>query len=257
MAFNCTVPLDQMPFENALAIAKALRQVVTVNRVIVFGGMGTTIDDLLAAQEIKENKYLGIHAARSKSYEQGYQCLHLGYGVNAEMQVPTILNKAGIKCTLLGKAADIIHNGNGKSVSCVDTKEVLELTIQEMEEMDEGFICTNVQQTDLAGHSQESHRYKELLEITDEKIGRILSKLQKEDILLIQADHGNDPNIGHNRHTRENVPLLVAKQGVYGVCLGTRKTLSDVGASVCDYFGVMPCENGNSFMKLLQKEEEK
>lgn len=67
------------------------------------------------------------------------------------------------------------------------------------------------------------------------------------------ADHGNDPNIGHNRHTRENVPLLIRKKGLEGVNIGLRKTLSDVGASVCDYFGVPTTQNGTSFIGDLKK----
>jgi phosphopentomutase len=66
-----------------------------------------------------------------------------------------------------------------------------------------------VQETDLAGHSQDSNWYRQLLEISDEKIEKMLPMLGDEDILLVMADHGNDPNIGHNKHTRENVPLLV------------------------------------------------
>lgn len=66
------------------------------------------------------------------------------------------------------------------------------------------------------------------------------------------ADHGNDPCIGHNRHTREMVPLLVMSPGIEGVFIGERKTLSDVGASVCDFFGAPLPENGTSFLDLLK-----
>ena len=66
------------------------------------------------------------------------------------------------------------------------------------------------------------------------------------------ADHGNDPNIGQNKHTRENVPLLVYRKGIQGVNLGLRKSLSDVGATVCDYFGVRAPQNGESFLALLK-----
>jgi phosphopentomutase len=118
--------------------------------------------------------------------------------------------------------------------------------------MDYGFICTNVQETDLAGHSQDSNWYRQLLEISDEKIEKMLPMLGDEDILLVMADHVNDPNIGHNKHTRENVPLLVYRKGVTGVDLGLRKSLSDVGATVCDFFGVAAPQNGESFLALLK-----
>lgn len=251
MAYNCTAPLDYMPFEKELEIAHIVREVATVNRVIPFGGTNTTIEDILAAEETREDTYIGIHAVKSKSYKSGYQCLHLGYGVNKDVQAPTILTKANIPVSLFGKVADIVANDMGKSISCVDTENVLDLTIKELSTMETGFICTNVQETDLAGHSQDSKRYMELLQLADEKIAILLNNLHTEDILVIMADHGNDPNIGHNKHTRENVPLLVWKEGTNGVDIGLRKTLSDVGATVCDYFKVSPPQNGASFLESI------
>lgn len=251
MAYNCTAPLDYISFEKELEIGHAVREVVTVNRVIPFGGTETTMEDILNAEETREGKYIGIHAVKSKSYNHGYQCRHLGYGVDKKVQVPSILTDAGIDVSLFGKVADIVINDKGKSVSCVDTKTVLELTIDEVKNMKSGFICTNVQETDLAGHSQNSRWYKELLEIADEKIGEIISLLKEEDILVVMADHGNDPNIGHNRHTRENVPLLIYKKGITGMSLGLRNSLSDVGATVCEYFDVKQPQNGSSFLRLL------
>lgn len=252
MAYNCTAPLDYIPFEKVLEIGRHVRDVVTVSRVIPLGGKQTTMDDILNAEEIRENIYIGIHAVNSKSYNHGYQCMHLGYGVNKEVQAPTILTKAGIPVSLFGKVADIVANDMGKSVSCVNTEEVLDLTIEEIKNMDYGFICTNVQETDLAGHSQNSERYKDLLKISDEKIGTILQLLNDEDIFVVMADHGNDPNIGHNKHTREHVPLLIYKKGIKGVNIGLRNTLSDIGATVCDYFNADPPQNGTSFLSLLK-----
>lgn len=252
MAYNCTAPLDQLNFEKELEIGRAVREVVTVNRVIPFGGTNTTIEDILAAEETRQGRFIGIHAVKSKSYQQGYQCRHLGYGVDPLVQVPTICAKHGIDVTLIGKVADIVANDQGKSISCVPTEEVLNLTIEEIKTMEKGFICTNVQETDLAGHSQNSQWYKELLEIADQKIGEILTLLNEEDLLIIMADHGNDPNIGHNMHTRENVPLLIHYGARTGIQLGLRSSLSDVGATVADFFGVEAPQNGTSFLNLLK-----
>lgn len=252
MAYNCTAPLDVMPFEKELEIAQQVREVVTVNRVIPFGGTGNTVADVLAAEETRENRFIGIHAVKSKSYEQGYMCLHLGYGVDKSVQAPTILTDAGVPVTLLGKVADIVANDGGKSISCVDTSEVLDLTLDAVKSMANGFICTNVQETDLAGHSQDSKWYMELLKIADEKISQIIEELNDEDVLVVMADHGNDPDIGHNKHTRENVPLLIWHGKAHCIEIGLRKSLSDVGASVCDFFDVKKPQNGESFMNLFE-----
>lgn len=252
MAYNCTAPLDFIPFEKELEIGHHVREVVTVNRVIPFGGTGTTLQDLLNAVETRDNKFIGVHAVKSKSYEQGYQCRHLGYGVDKNVQAPTLLTNIGIPVSLFGKVADIVANDQGKLISCVNTTEVLDLTIAEMKLMKNGFICTNVQETDLAGHSQDSKWYKELLEISDQKIGQLIELMNPEDILIIMADHGNDPDIGHNMHTRENVPLLIKAGDLIGVSIGLRKSMSDVGASVCDFFGAAKPQNGVSFISLLK-----
>lgn len=253
MCYNVTAPLDFMPFEKELEIARKVREVVTVGRVVVFGGTGNTMDDLYAAQEIKNGQYIGIASAKSKSYDQGYQCLHLGYGVDPKVQAPTILTSEGIPCTLIGKVADIVHNEHGQSISCVPTAECMDLTLEAMKKMEEGFICTNIQETDLAGHSQSTERYKHILEIADSKLPAILDEMKDDDLLVIMADHGNDPNIGHSKHTRENVPLLIKYRDVESVNIGLRSTLSDVGATVCDYFNVKAPQNGTSFYSQLKK----
>lgn len=252
MCYNVTAPLDYISFEKEYEIAKLVREVVTVGRVIVFGGTGNTMEDLYRAEEIKEGKFIGIASAKSKSYEHGYQCLHLGYGVDENVQAPTILGKAGIPVTLIGKVADIVTNKMGVSISCVPTDECMQLTIKAVKENEQGFICTNVQETDLAGHSQSSMQYRKILEKADRGLEELLPLLTEEDILVVMADHGNDPDIGHSKHTRECVPLLVYKKGIQGRHLGIRKTLSDVGASVCEYFGVKAPQNGTSFLNKIQ-----
>lgn len=252
MCYNVTAPLDFMPFEEEVEIARLVREVVTVGRVIVFGGTGNTMEDLQRAEEIKLGNYIGIASAKSKSYEHGYQCRHLGYGVDKQVQAPTILTNAGVHCTLIGKVTDIVANDGGESISCVPTVEVMRLTVQAVKNMEKGFVCTNVQETDLAGHSQSAAAYREILETADRGIGAVLEEMEAEDILVVMADHGNDPNIGHSRHTRECVPLLIYTRGMSGREIGTRKTLSDVGASVCSFFGVKSTQNGTSFLEDLR-----
>lgn len=252
MCYNVTAPLDFISFESEVKIAERVREVVTVGRVIVFGGTGNTMQDLYQAEEIKQGRFIGIASAKSKSYEQGYQCRHLGYGVNKEVQVPTILTQAQIPCMLIGKVADIVANDLGTSISCVPTEECLQLTYEALQKMDTGFICTNVQETDLAGHSQDSAEYVRILKQADAGLARILPLLTEEDILIVQADHGNDPNIGSSRHTRECVPLLIYRKGLSGVRIGTRRTMSDNGATCCDFFGVSAPENGTSYLQYLQ-----
>ena len=106
-------------------------------------------------------------------------------------------------------------------------------------------------ETDLAGHSQDSDEYVRVLKIADRKLGELIPLLNEDDILEVQADHGNDPDIGTSKHTRECVPILVYRKGISGVKLGVRRTMSDAGATVCDYFNVQHPENGTSWLDAM------
>lgn len=242
--YNLTAALDLIPYSEVLKIGKIVRGVVEVSRVIPFGGINVSVDNILAAVEEKEGKFIGINAPKSGVYDDGYQVIHLGYGINPNVQAPTVLGKNNIPVTLLGKVADIVENDYGKSISCVDTEQVMKLTVEEMDKTETGFICTNVQETDLAGHAENVERYAEKLQVADKYIGKIMEKLEGDDILIVMADHGNDPTIGHSHHTRENVPILIYGKHIKKGYVGHRNTLSDVGATAVKYFNLTGLENG-------------
>ncbi|MBQ6820262.1 MAG: phosphopentomutase [Clostridium sp.] len=248
-AFNITSALDLIPFKRVLEIGQIVRSIATVPRVITFGGRGITLEDILNAEEEKEGGYIGINAPKSGVYNTGYECIHLGYGVNPHTQVSTILSEYNIPVYLLGKVADVVINEKGTSIPMVDTEEVLSRTIDLSKQVDKGFICCNVQETDLSGHSENVDKYAEKLQIADRLIGELMNTIHGDDILLIMADHGNDPTIGHSKHTREMVPIMIYGENLRKGYIGERKTLSDVGATVADYFRVRRPENGESFLK--------
>lgn len=245
--YNLTSSLDLISYEEVLKIGQVVRDVVKVSRVIAFGGKNVSMKNIFDAVEEKEGRYIGINAPKSGVYNEGYQVCHFGYGVNPEVQIPTILGRRGIYVSLLGKAADIISNKYGESTPCVDTKEVMELTLKEVKNIESGFICTNVQETDLAGHQQNTEKYYEKLKIADEYIGYIIEQMNGNDRLIVTADHGNDPTIGHSHHTREYVPILLYGKGLKPMYLGIRDTLSDIGATAAEYFNCSKPENGISF----------
>jgi len=246
--YNLTSSLDLITYEEVLKIGKVVRDNVKVSRVIAFGGKNVSVKNIFDSVEEKGGEYIGINAPKSGVYNEGYKVMHMGYGVNAEVQAPTILGKNGIAVCLIGKVADIVANDYGKSIPCVDTKEVMELTLKEVQNMKSGFICTNVQETDIAGHQQNTDKYVEKLKIADEYIGHIMEILDGNDRLVVMADHGNDPTIGHSHHTREYVPILLYGKDLKPNYLGLRKTLSDVGATVVKYFGCENTENGKSIL---------
>jgi phosphopentomutase len=235
-----------------LAIGQVVREEVTVPRVIALGGKEITLDHLVRAVEEKENTYIGINCPKSGVYNEGYLAIHLGFGVNGKVQVPTILGEQGVSILLLGKVADIVENPYGENISCVDTTEVMQLTLDQVRRKEKALIITNVQETDLAGHGENVQKYAEKLKIADQYIGEIIKELEEEDLLVIMADHGNDPTIGHSRHTREEVPLLIYGPKVRPGYIGKRTTLADVGATIAEYFQSKAPEYGQSFLKELE-----
>ncbi len=247
--YNLTAPLDHISFEDELKIGRVVRENVEVGRVIVFGGREVTVEDILKAEEIKPGDIVGIDAPKSGVYRTGYMVRHLGYGVQPDVQTPTILRKAGYDVSLIGKMADVIECSGAEYLPMVETEGVLALILDRMKAQRGGLIAANVQETDLAGHSQDPVRYADRLMTVDVFLPRILDGMEDEDMLIITGDHGNDPTVGHSHHTRERAILLVYGRRLNRTDLGVRATLSDIGATVADYLGVARPENGRSFLK--------
>jgi phosphopentomutase len=245
--YNVSAALDLMPFEELKQLGRTVREVVKVSRVITFGGKDIVLNDLLNARKVIDDTFAGVDAPESGVYDKGYQVIHLGYGIDPNVQIPTILDKAGIEVSLIGKVADIVQTKSPHVCPGVDSKMLLERTLSEVERMQDGFICLNIQETDLAGHAEDVDRYADRLEISDKYIGEIIKLMSDEDILIVMADHGNDPTIGHSQHTRERVPLLIYKKDLKGIKIGERDTLADVAATVAEYFDVKQPEHGESF----------
>lgn len=251
--YNITANLSVIDFNEVVKIGRIVREHAQVGRVIVFGGMLKDSQQILDAAETKAERFIGINAPRSGAYENGFQVVHMGYGVDAQVQVPQKLHEVGVPTVLVGKVADIVSNPHGRSwQNLVDSQRIMDITRDEFNAEQTVFICTNIQETDLAGHAEDVARYAERLQVVDSNLTRLLSDMGPDDYLVVMADHGNDPTIGHSHHTREVVPVLVYRQGLEPAQLGVRATLSDVGATVCEFFGAAAPQNGTSFLSALR-----
>ncbi|MGX6971140.1 phosphopentomutase [Vagococcus bubulae] len=249
--YNVSACLDLISFEDLKDLGHVVREVVQVSRVITFGGERVTLDDLLKARKVKNDEIAGVDAPESGVYNYGYQVVHLGYGIDKNVQIPTILDNASITVSFLGKIADIIQTSSTRLFPGVDSNYLFDCLINEVKDIETGFIALNIQETDLAGHAEDVARYSDRLELSDRRIKELLPVLVEGDILVIMADHGNDPTIGHSNHTRERVPLLVYSPGKEKIEIGLRETLADVGSTVADFFNVSKPQNGTSFLKNL------
>lgn len=252
--YNLTANLSVIAFDDVLEMGRIVREQVQVGRVIAFGGLLKDSQQILDATEIKEERFIGINAPRSGVYENGFQVRHMGFGVDEQVQVPHKLHEVGIPTVLVGKVADIVSNPHGRNwQNLVDSQRIMDITLDEFNAGKTMFICTNIQETDLAGHAEDVARYAERLQLVDRNLSRLLAVMQPDDCLVVMADHGNDPTIGHSHHTREVVPVLLYQQGLEPASLGVCTTLSDVGATVCEFFSAPPPQSGTSFLSALRR----
>lgn len=171
----------------------------------------------------------------------------------------TVMNEladGGFDVIAIGKIADIF-NGEGitDSVRTISNMDGVDKLIEVMKKDFHGLSFTNLVDFDaLFGHRRDPIGYGKALEEFDARMEEIMSNLQEDDLLIITADHGNDPVHEGTDHTREYVPLLIYsplfKQGGE---LPQTETFSDIGATIADNFNVKSPEFGKSFLRLLEE----
>ncbi|EHR36422.1 phosphopentomutase [Helcococcus kunzii] len=246
-AINVVGALDYCGFSMIEEVGHIVRKHVRVPRVIAFGGSNVTIERI-EENIITKDGFIGVDAPKSGVYDKNYHVTHIGYGVDVNEQVPIAVANKGVENHLYGKAENIIYAPNGTRFPCVDTNDTFDGLIKDLKIYNKGLFVVNIQETDLSGHAMDAERYIDVLNISDRRIGDLMNLLNEEDVLIIMADHGNDPTIGHTRHTRENVPILVyRKNNNKLIDIGYRETMADVGQTAADYFGT-EIKNGKSFL---------
>ena len=119
-----------------------------------------------------------------------------------------------------------------------------------MARQDRGLIFANLVDFDTQyGHRNDVAGYAANLERFDARLARLLPQLRADDMLVVTADHGNDPTTPSTDHAREYVPLLVTGPQVRaGADLGTRRTFADLGQTLAEIFNVGPLAHGTSFL---------
>ncbi len=166
------------------------------------------------------------------------------------------LQAAGVPTVAVGKIHDIFAEvGIDFSYPTEDNADGMKKTLAVLDRHPVGFIWTNFVDFDMQfGHRNNWQGYGQALEALDAWLPRLLAKLRPADLLIITADHGNDPTTPSTDHSREYVPLLVYGPRMKGnVNLGIRRTFADVGATVADYLGVAPVPAGVSFLSDITK----
>jgi len=165
------------------------------------------------------------------------------------------LTDAGVAVTAIGKTSDLFAGrGVGRALPTASDAAGMDRIDETMDEQDAGFIFANLVDFDtLYGHRNDVEGYAANLERFDRRLGTLLPRLRPDDVLVITADHGNDPSTPSTDHSREYVPLLVVGQGVRaGIDLGTRDSFADLGQTLAANFGVGPLTHGVSFLEAIR-----
>ena len=173
---------------------------------------------------------------------------------------PTALNAlkdAGYDVISVGKIADIfveegITEGNRSKSSVHGMEQTIEIAGRDFE----GLCFVNLVDFDaLWGHRRNPEGYARELEAFDAKLGELIALLKEDDLLIVTADHGNDPTYKGTDHTREKVPFLAYSPSMKGTGeLPEQETFAVIGATIADNFGVAMPEGtiGTSLLHFLE-----
>jgi phosphopentomutase len=150
----------------------------------------------------------------------------------------------------VGKIGDIYaHDGTGEEVKVSGNATMMERVISLMPTLrDGGFLMTNFVDFDTNfGHRRDPIGYGKLLEEFDASLPRVFAQLKPGDVLILTADHGNDPTWRGTDHTREQVPIMIFGPDISPGSLGHRKSFSDIGQSIATHLGLAKLGAGEAF----------
>ena len=172
-------------------------------------------------------------------------------------QEPTLLDRMaaeGVEVAAIGKIEDLFcQRGVSWAVHTRSDQDGIDQTLRAMDRVRRGLIFTNLVDFDtLYGHRNDPAGFAKALTGLDARIPELQGALGEEDLLILTADHGNDPTKAGTDHTREYVPLLVHGRRVHPADLGTRESFADLGQTLAQLFGVAPLAAGRSFLGALR-----
>ena len=151
----------------------------------------------------------------------------------------------------IGAINDIYaHRGITKPIRAAGLKDLWDATLAEMKTAPNGsLVFVNFEDFDmLYGHRRDVQGYAKALEYFDSRLPEVKNFIKSEDVIIITADHGNDPTYEGTDHTREQVPVLVFGPDIKSENLGQRNTYADIGQSIAAYLQIEPLAYGESFL---------
>ena len=162
------------------------------------------------------------------------------------------MKAASLPVVAIGKIEDLFAGrGLTEAVHTASDEDGMDHVERQLAALDRGLVFTNLVDFDtLYGHRNDVEGYAQNLERFDTRLANVLPALREDDLLVVTADHGNDPTTPSTDHAREYVPILVAGRHVRaGTDLGTRQTFADLGQTLAEAFGVGRLAHGTSFLQ--------
>lgn len=168
-----------------------------------------------------------------------------------ENTILDVLKNNGIETIAIGKINDLFnYKGITQNVKSKSNEEGITRIRESLKRNSNSFIFINLVDFDVYyGHRNDPEGFAKALIYFDDHLPEILELLDKEDVLIITADHGNDPTSASTDHSREYIPLLYYKKGNSGKNLGIRDTFADIAKSAADFFKVKNNLKGTSFLE--------
>jgi phosphopentomutase len=166
------------------------------------------------------------------------------------------LTQAGLTVSAIGKINDLFAGqGIGEAHATISDDDGMTKVEAQMSIQPRGLIFANLVDFDAVyGHRNDVQGYARNLERFDLRLAAMLPQLRQDDLLVVTADHGNDPTTPSTDHSREHVPVLLTGARVrQGVDLGTRDTFADLAQTLAEAFGIGPVANGTSFLSAIRR----
>lgn len=167
------------------------------------------------------------------------------------------IKEKGMDVMAVGKIEDIFAGqGITKAVHTKNNSEGIEKTIEFINKDSKGIIFTNLVDFDMIyGHRNDVLGYADAIMEFDSRLPDIIGAMKDDDVLIITADHGCDPTTPSTDHSREYIPILFYGKSIKNnINIGTRKSFSDIGATILDMLNIEGKIEGSSFKSLIYQE---